>query len=62
MLQYKICENYGKIAISDPDLNRNATNYKYNHTYGATQIEIKYLNMLTNRNRNKLARVMVAYL
>jgi len=55
-------------SLYDPDLNRNATNYIDNHKYrDATEIilhfiNVKYQNILTNRNGNKLARAMVAYL
>ena len=55
-------------SISDPDLSRNATNYRDNHIHkDAAEIILhfingKYWHMLTNRNGNKLARAMVAYL
>jgi len=47
-------------------LNRNTTNYRDNHKYRDAMeiilhfINVKYLNVLTNRNENKPARAMVA--
>ena len=56
------------MRVNDPDLNKNATNYRDNHQHIDAMeiilhfINVKYWNMLTNRNGNKPARVMVAYL
>ena len=56
------------MGVFDLDLNRNTTNYRDNHKHRDAMeiilhfINVKYLNMLTNRNGNKLVRAMVAYL
>jgi len=56
------------IKETDLDLNRNATNYRHNHEYKDAAkiilhfINVKCLNMLINKNGNKAARAMVAYL
>ncbi len=55
-------------GFGDPDLNRDTTNYRYNHKCkDAVEItlhfiNIKYLNMLTNIMEIRIARAMVAYL
>lgn len=52
----------------DPDLNRNAKNYRYNHKYkDAVEITLHFINIKElkyayKQNGIKLARVMVAYL
>jgi len=58
----------GYRCIADSDLSRNRTNYKDNHKHRDAMeiifhfINVKYWNMLIDRNGNKPARVMVAYL
>ena len=55
-----------KFSINS-DLSRNTIKYKNKHKYRDAAeiilhfINVKYWNILTNRNGNKLARVMVAY-
>jgi len=64
-IPYHVCSNWG---IYDMDLNRNTTNNRDNHKCIDVVeiifhfITVKHINMLTNRNGNKPARAMVAYL
>ena len=55
-------------SIHDQNLNKNTTNYTYNHKYrDATERTLHFINIIIlkyayKQNKNKLDRAMVAYL
>ena len=68
MNEVELVDTYSTMRERDPDLKRNTKNYRDNHKdrYAMEIIlhfnNLKYSNMLTNKNGNKPARAMVAYL